>query len=98
MREITEIFCNAPTVGQLYVAISGNVVAGRHADWVSRYTRQLDKQGQSQQAIHFYREGLRLDANDRAASARLASHQTKIKPKPHPQPQHLLLIALTKIR
>jgi predicted Zn-dependent protease len=39
---------------------------------VLRYARQLDQRGESQSAIHFYREGLRLDANDHKAYARLA--------------------------
>ena len=50
-----------------------NIVAGQYADWVLRYARQLDEQGQSGQAIHFYREALRLDANNRVAYARLAA-------------------------
>ena len=54
------------------LSLKNNVVAGSYADWVLRYGRQLDQRGQSQQAIHFYREGLRLDANDRAAASRLA--------------------------
>jgi hypothetical protein len=55
------------------LTLKNNVVAGHHADWVLRYARQLDQRGDSQSAIHFYREGLRLDANDRKAYARLAA-------------------------
>ncbi len=55
------------------LALKNNVVAGHHADWVLRYARQLDQRGDSQSAIHFYREGLRLDANDLKAYARLAA-------------------------
>ena len=55
------------------LALKNNVVAGHHADWVLRYARQLDQRGDSPLAIHFYREGLRLDANDRKAYARLAA-------------------------
>jgi predicted Zn-dependent protease len=54
------------------LALKNNVVAGQHADWVLRYARQLDERVDSQQAIRFYREALRLDANNRAAYARLA--------------------------
>ena len=39
------------------LALKNNVVAGRNADWVLRYARQLDERGDTQQAIHFYREG-----------------------------------------
>lgn len=53
------------------LALKNNVVAGRHADWVLRYARQLDERGETQSAIHFYREGLRLDARNRTAYARL---------------------------
>ena len=53
------------------LALKNNVIAGQHANWVLRYARQLDEHGDSQQAIHFYREGLRLDPNDRDAYARL---------------------------
>jgi hypothetical protein len=54
------------------LALKNNVIAGYHADWVLRYARELDKQGQTEQAIHFYRETLRLDANNQEASARFA--------------------------
>ena len=59
------------------LSLTNNIVAGRHADWVLRYAHQLDEQGESKQAIHFYREGLRLDAGNRAASARLASLEAR---------------------
>lgn len=52
--------------------LKNNVVAGHHADWVLRYARQLDEGGQSKEALHFYRAGVRLDANDRRAYERLA--------------------------
>jgi predicted Zn-dependent protease len=55
------------------LALKNNVVAGHHADWVLRYARQLDQRGDSPAAIRFYREGLRLDANDLKAYARLAA-------------------------
>jgi hypothetical protein len=55
------------------LALKNNVVAGQYADWVVRYARQLDQRGDSQSAIHFYREGLRLDANDHKTYARLAA-------------------------
>jgi hypothetical protein len=55
------------------LALKNNIVAGHHADWVLRYARQLDQRGDSPSAIHFYREGLRLDANDHQAYARLAA-------------------------
>lgn len=54
------------------LSLKNNVVAGAYADWVLRYARDLDRQGETQQAVHYYREGLRLDANDRAAADRLA--------------------------
>jgi predicted Zn-dependent protease len=55
------------------LALKNNVVAGRHADWVLRYARQLDERGETQQAARLYREALRLDANNRTAYARLAA-------------------------
>lgn len=55
------------------LALKNNVIAGRHADWVLSYARQLDARGESQRAIHFYREALRLDSNNREAYSRLAS-------------------------
>jgi predicted Zn-dependent protease len=54
------------------LSLKNNITAGQYADWVLRYARQLDARGESQQAIHYYREGLRLDANDHAAYTRLA--------------------------
>ena len=56
--------------------------AGRYADWVLRYARQLDEHGDTQQAIHFYREGLRLDANNREACARLAILEAQASGEP----------------
>lgn len=58
------------------LALKNNVVAGYHADWVLRYARELDKQGQTEQAIHFYRETLRLDANNQEAATRLSQLET----------------------
>lgn len=55
------------------LALKNNVIAGHHADWVLRYARQLDDRGEWQQAIPFYREAIRLDANNREARARLAA-------------------------
>lgn len=52
--------------------LKNNVIAGRHADWVLRYARQLDEGGKPKEALLFYREGLRLDASDRGAYERLA--------------------------
>ncbi|HEY5296847.1 MAG TPA: hypothetical protein VIK59_02880 [Verrucomicrobiae bacterium] len=54
------------------LALKNNIVAGYHADWVLRYARELDKQGQTEKAIHFYHETLRLDADNREAAVRLA--------------------------
>jgi len=62
------------------LALKDNVVAGRHADWVSRYARQLDEQGKWEQAMHFYHESLRLDSNNRQVSARLASLSALLSP------------------
>lgn len=54
------------------LSLKNNIIAGQYADWVLRYARKLDQRGETQQAVHFYREGLRLDANNREAHARLA--------------------------
>ena len=54
------------------LALKNNIVAGYHADWVLRYARELDKQGQTERAVRFYRETLRLDADNREAAVRLA--------------------------
>ena len=64
------------------LALKNKIVAGRHADWVLRYARQLDKRGESQQAIHFYREALRLDANNRQVYARLAALEAQLSGGP----------------
>ena len=63
------------------LALKNNVVAGRNVIWVLRYARQLDERGDSQQAIHYYQEALRLDANDHAAYARLAVLETQASGK-----------------
>lgn len=60
------------------LALKNNVVAGQHADWVLRYARQLDQRGEAQSAIHFYREGLRLDANDHVAYVRVAKLEAQL--------------------
>lgn len=59
------------------LSLKNNVVAGHHADWVLRYARQLDQQGDSGKAIHFYREALRLSVNNREVSTRLAQLEAK---------------------
>lgn len=59
------------------LSLKNNVVAGAYADWVLRYAHDLDQRGETTQAIHFYREGLRLDANDRAAANRLAQLESQ---------------------
>jgi predicted Zn-dependent protease len=55
------------------LSLKNNVVAGRHADWVLRYARQLDERGQTSEAIGFYREALRLDSQNQQTRSRLAS-------------------------
>jgi predicted Zn-dependent protease/tetratricopeptide (TPR) repeat protein len=54
------------------LALKNNIIAGRHADWVSRYAEQLDANGDAERAIQFYREALRLDPNNRVVSERVA--------------------------
>jgi predicted Zn-dependent protease len=53
------------------LSLKNNIIAGYHADWVLRYAQQLDQQGQAKQAIHYYQETLRLNANSREAATRL---------------------------
>jgi predicted Zn-dependent protease len=53
------------------LALKNNIVASYHADWVLRYARELDKQGQTEQAIHFYHETLRLNPDNREAAMRV---------------------------
>ena len=65
--------CHNRLAAERVLALKNNVIAGRHADWVLRYARQLDERGESQQALRFYREALRLDSNNREAYLRLAS-------------------------
>jgi predicted Zn-dependent protease len=55
------------------LSLKNNIVAGRNADWVIQYAHQLDEKGELEQAIHFYREGVRLDPSNRAAYARLTT-------------------------
>jgi predicted Zn-dependent protease len=59
------------------LSLKNNVTAGHYADWVLRYARELDEQGESQNAIYFYRAALRLDANNRAAYARLTALESQ---------------------
>lgn len=54
------------------LALKINIIAGRHADWVSHYAEQLDASGNTEKAMQFYREALRLDPNNRVGSERLA--------------------------
>jgi predicted Zn-dependent protease len=44
---------------------------------VLRYARELDQRGDTASAIHFYREGLRLDANNHQAAMRLAQLESQ---------------------
>jgi predicted Zn-dependent protease len=59
------------------LSLKNNVVAGAYADWVLRYARDLDERGDTQGAIHFYREGLRLNPNHRDAYARLVALESQ---------------------
>ena len=68
------------------LALKNNVVAGRNAVWVLRYARQLDERGESQPAIHYYQEALRLDVNDPAAYARLAVLEAQASGNPAANP------------
>ena len=49
------------------------VVAGRHSDWVLRYAQQLDEAGESERAVGFYSEALRLNPRDAETQTRLAA-------------------------
>jgi predicted Zn-dependent protease len=64
------------------LSLKDNVLAGRYADWVVRYARQLDAQWKFQQAIHFYQEGVRLNPTNRAAYERLSALEAKVSGKP----------------
>jgi len=73
------------------LSLKNNITAGAYADWVLRYARELDQQGHPQEAIPYYRAGLRLDANDRAAAARLAKLEDQsgaavVENQPSPSP------------
>ncbi len=59
------------------LSLKNNITAGAYADWVLRYARELDQHEKSQEAIPYYRAGLRLDSNDRAAADRLARLETQ---------------------
>jgi predicted Zn-dependent protease len=60
------------------LAMKNTIVAGRDADWVLRYARQLDKRGESAKAIYYYQEGLRLNPYDRDATSRLAVLEAQV--------------------
>lgn len=55
------------------LALESNIQAGRHADWVFDYAHELDEGGNTEKAIHYYREGLRLDPYHPDEQARLAA-------------------------
>jgi len=55
------------------LSLRNNIVAGRHSDWVLDYAKDLDRRGQAEEAMRYYREGLRLDPGDSPAATRLAS-------------------------
>lgn len=55
------------------LALKDIIVAGRHADWLSRYARQLERQGDLAGAARFYRESLRRDPSNREVRGRLAA-------------------------
>jgi predicted Zn-dependent protease len=59
------------------LSLKNNVTAGGYADWVLRYARDLDERGEQQKAIYYYRAALRLDANNRAAYARLSALESQ---------------------
>jgi len=76
------------------LSLKNNIVAGVHADWVMRYARQLDERGETQGAIHFYREAVRLNPDYRNAYARLIALENQaggvpgnndISPAPDPR-------------
>jgi predicted Zn-dependent protease len=52
--------------------VQSNVEASRRSEWVFAYARQLEGEGSKDQAIDYYRAGLRLDPTDGDARARLA--------------------------
>lgn len=64
------------------LALRDNILAGSHADWVLRYARQVDEQGELLQAIRLYRQALRLDPGNRRAYARLASLEVQTSGAP----------------
>jgi predicted Zn-dependent protease len=61
------------------LALESNVQAGPHADWVFDYARELDKGGNTEKAIHYYREGLRLDPYHPDERARLAALEYSVR-------------------
>ncbi len=60
------------------LSLTNNLVAGRIADWVLRYARELEDHGNTEQAVHYFREGLRLDPSDRSAAADLARLEAQL--------------------
>ncbi len=64
------------------LSLKNNVVAGAYADWVLRYARDLDQQGDTRGAIHYYREALRLNPTYRDAYARLATLENQAAASP----------------
>ncbi len=54
------------------LGLKNNIMAGRHADWVLAYARQLETRGDSKRAAELYHATLRLDPVNQAAVERLA--------------------------
>jgi predicted Zn-dependent protease len=50
-----------------------NVTASKNAGWVFDYARELEEQGEIEQARHYYRAGLRIAPRSEAAQIRLAA-------------------------
>jgi hypothetical protein len=55
------------------LSLHSNVEASRRPGWVFAYARQLEGQGDTEEARHYYRAGLRLDPTNEEAQARLAA-------------------------
>lgn len=73
------------------LALRDNIFAGAYADWVMNYARVLDRQGDREQAAHYYRAGLRLNPSNQEAQARLAALEPRtaapglgLSPRPSP--------------
>jgi predicted Zn-dependent protease len=60
------------------LALESNIQAGPHADWVFDYARELEEGGDPVKAIHYYREGLRLDPYHPEERARLAALEYRV--------------------